>query len=270
METAKSRYNKFLKVIYIVCGLVGFMSYFFYFTKQFIWFEGPLPFAVAISGCLIAGIPVFFRKYFEKHIPKKPFKVLENIFAWGMLFYSVTFLSLAIYIFSAGGLQSDVGDLPDDSVFVVFGSKINGERPSNVMKKRLDKTLEYMTALPDSVCIVTGGQGADEISTEAAVMKKYLVENGISEDRIFEEDQARNSIQNVKLSVELMEKEQMADRHFVAVSNAFHIPRIKLICARVGVDSSFVLAKDPNWYTIYPTLVREYMSYVKLLIFGVE
>lgn len=270
MQLLKRRYNKFLKIAYIVCGLIGFLSYFVYFTKQFIWYEGTLPFAVAITGCLVAGVPVFFRKFFEKHLPKKLFKVLENIFAWGMLFYSVTFIMLAVYIFSAGGLQSDVDELPDDTAFIVFGSKINGDRPSSVMKKRLNKTIEYMEELPDSVCVVSGGQGSDEICPEAEVMKNYLMENGIDEDRILVEDKARNTIQNIKLSTELLEEEGMGDRHIVSVSNAFHIPRIKLICARLGVDSDFVLAKDPNWYTIYPTFVREYMSYAKLLILGAE
>ncbi len=270
METAKRRYNKFLKVIYIVGGLVGFFSYFFYFTKQFIWPEGVLPITVAVLGCLIAGVPVFFRRFFEKKLPHRLFKVLENIFAWCMLFYTVTFLSLVIYIFSAGGLQSNVDELPDDTAFIVFGSKINGDQPSSVMKKRLDKTLEYMSELPDSVCVVSGGQGNDEICPEAEVMKNYLVRNGIDESRVLVEDKARNTIQNVKLSLELLEREGMEDRHIVSVSNAFHIPRIELICSRLGVDSDFVLAKDPNWYTIYPTLVREYMSYAKLLICGTD
>lgn len=270
MGEAKRKYNKFLKIIYIVCGFVGFLSYFMYFTKQFIWYEGTLPFAVAIAGCLVAGIPVFFRKFFEKHLPKKLFKVLENIFAWGMLFYSVTFIALAVFIFSARGLQAEVEDLPQDTAFVVFGSKINGENPSSVLKKRLNKTIEYMEALPDSICVVTGGQGSDEICPEAEVMKNYLVENGIDESRILVEDKARNTVQNVKYAAELLEASGMDDRHVVSVSNAFHIPRIKLICSRLDVDSDFVLAKDPNWYTIYPTLVREYMSYAKLLILGTE
>lgn len=270
MDATKNRYNKFLKIIYIVCGLVGFVSYFFYFTKQFIWFEGTLPFAVAISGCLVAGVPVFFRKVFEKKLPHRLFKVLENIFAWGMLFYSVTFIALVVYIFSAGGLQSHVEELPEDSVFIVYGSKINGDRPSSVMKKRLNKTLEYMNALPDSICVVSGGQGSDEICPEAEVMKNYLMENGIAADRILVESKARNTVQNIKLSTELLRQSNMSDRHIVSVSNAFHIPRIKLICSRLGIDSDFVLAKDPNWYTIYPTMVREYMSYAKLLLLGTE
>lgn len=270
MNMLKTRYNKFLKIIYIVCGLIGFVSYFAYFTKQFIWNEGPLPFAVAFAGCIVAGVPVFFRRFFEKKLPHRLFKFLENLFGWGMFFYSVTFLALVIYIFSARGLQADVEDLPDDTAFVVFGSKINGESPSSVLKKRLDKTIEYMDELPDSVCVVSGGQGSDEVCPEAEVMKNYLVENGISEDRILVEDKSRNSIQNVKLSDELLKSAGWSERHRVSVSNAFHIPRIKLICARLGVESDFVLARDPNWYTIYPTFVREYMSYAKLLLFGAE
>ena len=56
----------------------------------------------------------------------------------------------------------------------------------------------------------------------------------------------------------------------MSVSNSFHIPRIKLLCARTGVDGDFVLAKNPNSNWLFPELVREYMAYVKLAITGAE
>ena len=52
----------------------------------------------AFLGIAVAGIPVFFRRFFEEKLPKKLFKILENIFAYGMLFYFVTFLCLSGFI----------------------------------------------------------------------------------------------------------------------------------------------------------------------------
>ena len=203
-------------------------------------------------------------------LPPKYFKVLENIFAWGMLFYTVTFLALVIYILNAGGMQVKADQVPENSAFIVYGAGIRDDRPGNVLKKRLNKTIEYMEASPDSICVVSGAQGPSENYTEAYVMKKYLTENGIDESRVLEEDRARNTKQNIKYSVELLEKEGEADRHIISVSNSFHIPRIKLLCSRTGVEGDFVLAKDPMPQWLFSELVREYMAYVKLFLTGTE
>ena len=87
----------------------------------------------------------------------------------------------------------------------------------------------------------------------------------------------RYGIPNMKLEkqvidrkIQIMEEEGIADYTIVSVSNAFHIPRIKLICSRLNCDSEFILAKDPNPYAMFAALVREYMAYGKLFLLGAE
>ena len=263
-------YNKAVKIIYTVCGSFGFIAYVSYLIKLIFWPSNKIELIAAFLGIAVAGIPVFFRKFFEKKLPRKLFKILENIFAWGMLFYCVTFLMLSVFILSAGALQTDVEDLSDDSVFIVYGAGLKGDQPGVTLRKRLDTAIEYMEQLPESVCIVSGGQGADEVMAEAAVMKNYLCEHGISEDRIFVEDRSSNTLENIKFSLNIIEKEGLNKDEIVSLSNAFHIPRIELIFSRLGIESEFVLAPDPNPYSMFSVLVREYMSYAKLLIFGTE
>ncbi|MBR6676744.1 MAG: YdcF family protein [Clostridia bacterium] len=264
------RYRKALKLIYILCGGFGFVAYVSFLIKLLLWPSNKIELIVALLGIAVAGIPVFFRSFFEKRLPKRLFFVLESIFAYGMLFYVVTFLCLSAFIFSAGALQADVDDLPEDAVFIVYGAGLKDGAPGATLKKRLNTAFEYMTAIPDSVCILSGGQGADEPWSEAQAMKDYLIELGLSEERIYIEDKSKNTIENVKLSKEIIEREGLNGDGIVSVSNAFHIPRIELICSRTGVKSEFVLAPDPNPYTLFSVIVREYMSYTKLLIFGTE
>lgn len=269
-EKFKNKYNGILKWIYIICGSFGFIAYVSYLLKLIFWPSNKLELIAAFLGIAIAGIPVFFRRFFQRKLPKKLFKVLENIFAYGMLFYCVTFLMLSSFILSAGALQSQPDELSEDCVFIVYGAGLSGETPGATLKKRLDKTIEYMNELPESVCIVSGGQGPDEPISEALAMKNYLLNNGISEERIYLEDRSRNTIQNIRNSYDIIEREDLNGDGIVSVSNAFHIPRIELICSRLDIESDFVLAKDPNPYSMFSVLVREYMSYAKLLIFGAE
>ncbi len=263
-------YDKAIKIIYMVCGSFGFIAYVSFLFKLIFWPSNMLELIAAFLGIAVAGIPVFFRKFFERKLPRKLFKVLENIFAWGMLFYCVTFLMLSVFILSAGALQTDADDLSEDSVFIVYGAGLKGDQPGVTLRKRLDTAVEYMEMLPESVCIVSGGQGADEVMAEAAVMKNYLCEQGIDEDRIYVEDRSSNTLENIKFSCEIIEKEGLNDEAIVSLSNAFHIPRIELIFSRLSVESEFVLAPDPNPYSMFSVLVREYMSYAKLLILGTE
>lgn len=263
-------YDKAVKIIYLVCGSFGFIAYVSYLLKLIFWPSNKIELIAAFLGIAVAGIPVFFRKFFERKLPKKLFWVLENIFAYGMLFYTVTFMMLSAFILSAGALQTDADELSEDCVFIVYGAGLKGEEPGVTLRKRLDTAVEYMELLPESVCIVSGGQGADEVMSEAAVMKNYLCEKGIDEERIYVEDKSSNTLENVKFSCNIIENEGLNGEAIVSLSNAFHIPRIELIFSRLGLESEFVLAPDPNPYSMFSVLVREYMSYAKLLIFGTE
>ena len=229
MEKAKKRYNKFLKFIYIVCGAFGFIAYVSYLIKIIIWPEGARGIIIAVAGCLVTLIPVVFRKAFEKHLPHRLFKVLENIFAWGMLFYTVTFLTLVIYILNAGGMQVKADQVPENSAFIVYGAGIRDDRPGNVLKKRLDKTIEYMEASPDSICVVSGAQGPSENYTEAYVMKKYLTENGIDESRVHIDETATSTKENIRAFLALLEASDMEKAQRISVSSDFHMPRIALL-----------------------------------------
>ena len=263
-------YDKIIKIIYLVCGGFGFVAYFSYLLKLIFWPSNKMELIAAILGIAVAGIPVFFRGFFERKLPGKLFKVLENIFAYGMLFYFITFMMLSTFILSAGALQTDAEDLSEDSVFIVYGAGLKGDEPGVTLQKRLDTAIDYLEMLPDSVCIVSGGRGRDEIMSEAQVMKNYLCDHGIAEDRIYIEDKSSNTLENIKFSCKIIEEEGLNSDAIVSLSNAFHIPRIELIFSRIGVESEFVLAPDPNPYSMFSVLVREYMSYVKLLIFGTE
>ncbi len=269
-KTVITGYRKALKIVYYICGGFGFIAYFSYLLKLLFWPSNKIELIAAFLGIAVAGIPVLFRKKLEEKLPPKLFFVLESIFAYGMLFYTISLAALCAYVFSASSFQADKADMGKDPVFIVYGAGVNDDRPGATLQKRLDKAYEYMVALPESLCIVTGGQGSDEIMPEGEIMKNYLVERGIDENRIYVEDRARNTTENIRYSYEIIEKEGLSERCSVSVSNAFHIPRIRLLLSRLGKEGEFILGEDPNSFAMLSVMVREYMSYAKLLIFGVE
>ena len=69
---------------------------------------------------------------------------------------------------------------------IVLGAQIYEWGPSPVLKHRLESAVIYLEENPDTICIVSGGQGSNEPCPEAEGMASYLIEHGISERSYFD------------------------------------------------------------------------------------
>lgn len=144
----------------------------------------------------------------------------------------VTSVFLAVYG------KRDNSSYDEDAVIVLgYGSK-DGNIPP-MLKNRLDKTLEYHRRNPDAVIIVSGGRGNETKQSEASVMKKYLVENGIPDSTIIKEDKSRTTVENFKFSADLLDKKQSV----VLITNIFHIYRSERYAKAFGIDANHIGAK---------------------------
>lgn len=63
-----------------------------------------------------------------------------------------------------------------EKVVIVLGAGLRKDRPSLLLRYRLDKAYEYAVAHPDALVITTGGQGRDEWVPEGQAMRNYLIE----------------------------------------------------------------------------------------------
>lgn len=204
-----------------------------------------------------------------KKILKKTYKPLTVIFYSGMILFFVVF---TVFCFLILGYTS--GNIPDNpDLVIVLGCQVYGYNPSTELKSRLNKSIGILNKYPDLICIVSGGQGYDETVAEAAVMKKYLVDNNISENRIYEEDESSNTLENLLLSKKLIEDNNLKHGNIIIVTSEYHIPRATLIAKRIyPADAQFyaVKAKSP-FPMIFPLfnagIVREFFAFVKSFIF---
>lgn len=262
----KSNYRKALKILYYVFGLFAFVSYFTYFVKLLIWRETAFNFVIAICGCIITIVPVAFRPFFEKYIPNKVFRLLENLFTYGMGIYTVSFIALVVYVSSARVNNTKLQDIESDSVVIVFGAGLTHDKPGSVLRRRLNSAVEILNEKDSAVCIVTGCQGENESVSEASAMRDYLIEKGIDEERIFVEDRARNTIENIEYSKDLADSVAPNSR-LVLVSSAFHVPRIMMIAKSMSLHCDYVFAENSKPLSLYASFVREYMAYIKFIVF---
>ena len=122
-------------------------------------------------------------------------------------------------------------------VSVVFGNEIkpNGE-PSPRLKARLDKAIQLYQQGYAPVIIVSGGiepKGFDE----ALVMKSYLVHNGIAENRIYSDNQGKNTYSTAH-NVSLMMRSN-GWKSVLLVSQFYHLARSRLAFERFGITTVY-------------------------------
>ena len=120
---------------------------------------------------------------------------------------------------------------------LVLGAKVNENGPSVSLWDRIYAARDYLEAHPQTVAIVSGGQGKDEPMSEALCMYTHLVELGIAPKRILMEDQATSTWENLHFSLDLIET-AFGERpsELSILSSEYHLFRASLFTRACGVD----------------------------------
>lgn len=155
----------------------------------------------------------------------------------------------------------------DPQVMIVLGCRVMpGGEPSILLQDRLDTALDYLDDHPDMTVVVSGGQGSNEPTSEAACMADYLEEHGVDSDQILLEDQSSNTKENLIYSRELLEEHGIVvlRDEVLVVSNGFHLTRAQMLAERYGYKSVSALAAPtshiPSRIQMY---IREPLALVK-------
>ncbi len=262
--------KKILNVI--LCFLAGFtlLNYTVYLIHLIAFPEQPLAFIITFCVIGAVALPVIFRKRLKKLL-KKAYPVLKGIWAACLLFYVVTFSVMVVGIFSSE--KTEPASLPENTVVIVYGAKINGTKeapyPGKFLKYRLDLAAEVLKDAPGSVCIVCGGKGDNEPCAEAEVMRDCLISAGIDPGRIYVDDRSKNTLENIENAMRIMEENGLSGNAVACLSTDYHIPRIRFLCNKAGLRANYYYsASSPNFFGLWSGLVREYMSYGKLVLTG--
>lgn len=143
----------------------------------------------------------------------------------------------------------------EDATLVVLGCRTYGDRPSIMLASRLEAAYNYLMENPQAVCVVSGGQGADEPISEGEFMYQYLVKKGIAPERIYRETESTSTRENLLFSKAVIEKEGL-NPQIAIVTNEYHEYRASMVAKALGLEHSAVPAKTPWW--LFPTYyIRE-------------
>lgn len=227
------------KIRWLLVGILALLGIFVRMALPGYHFSGYVILGVAaVIGC------VLLLRILAKHHPR-PAKILLTILLCclgvGLIGAAVT----GVIIVKAGAGQS----VPCDYV-VVLGAGVNGTVPSLSLRERLDAAYDYLTEFPESICIVSGGQGNGEEISEAQCMFNDLTARGIDENRVWMEEQATDTRENIRFSLDLIE-EKTGNRptEIGLVSSEYHLYRANLFAREEKIISYGIPART-SWVTL--------------------
>jgi uncharacterized SAM-binding protein YcdF (DUF218 family) len=201
---------------------------------------------------------IFISNDFEPHMTWV--SVVLMLTGYSVFYISFVFLAFMFYSTAIRWLPRRV----DFDYIVVLGcGLINGDQVSRLLGDRLDKAFKvYDRSMSACKIICSGGKGPDETISEAEAMKNYLIEtHGISPKDIILEDQSANTMENLRNSMEIIQKR--GGRQFTAVvSSGYHIMRADIYASKLNFDETGIGAHTALYY--WPSaMIREYAALVK-------
>lgn len=177
----------------------------------------------------------------------------------GVGLLALTVLLLVLCCLVASRLRSEP-ETPCPTV-LVLGCQVRGTAPSLLLGYRIQAAADYLNANPEAVAILSGGRGSGEDITEAACMYNSLTAKGIDPARLYLEEQSGVTLENLRFSLELMEREGLSGP-VVIVSNGFHLYRAMKMAEDLGLEAQGLAARS-SWYSRPTYVLREALALVQ-------
>jgi uncharacterized SAM-binding protein YcdF (DUF218 family) len=123
----------------------------------------------------------------------------------------------------------------ESDAIVVLGAAQYVGRPSPVLRARLDHALNLWRRGLAPVMIFTGGTGAGDTTSEAAVSRVYALKHGVPDTAILTENEGKTTRQSLAAVSAIMHARQM--RTAILVSDPFHMLRLRILSTHYGVNA---------------------------------
>ena len=218
---------------------------------------------IILSFLLVAGEVFLFR--FDYYATGSQLEVMihdlvANLFAAVYLYFECMLIGTIVAFFIVARYEPE----PDKDFLIILGCGLRKDgTPSPLLRGRIDRALAFAEKQKaqtgkDLVFITSGGQGPDEVISESASMKRYMMEKGIPGERIIEENRSTDTLENMKFSKEKIQEVNPEGSVAFATTN-YHVFRSGLCARRVKMRAVGMGAKT-KWYFWPNAAVREFVG----------
>ena len=184
--------------------------------------------------------------------------LVANVFAAAYLYFECMVIGTII----ADAITARYEPEPDKDFIIILGCRLMPDgTPTPLLKGRIERArlfAEKQEALTGkkAVFVTSGGKGGDELISESASMKQYLLEQGVPKERIVEEDRSANTFENMQFSKEKIRERDPGARIAFSTTN-YHVFRSGLYARRVKMRAVGMGART-KWYYWPNAAVREF------------
>jgi uncharacterized SAM-binding protein YcdF (DUF218 family) len=232
---------------------------------------------IILSFLLVGGLVFLF--IFDRFASGSVREVMlhdlfANLFAAVYLYFECMLIGAIV----ADSIAARYEPEPDKDFLIILGCGIRKDgTPSPLLRGRIDRALSFAARQKeqtgrDLIFVTSGGRGPDEPISESASMKRYLLEQGVPEERIVEEDRSTDTFENMKFSKEKIQAINPEGKVAFATTN-YHVFRGGL-CARRVKMRAVGMGSDTKWYFWPNAAVREFVGLLtahrlkQALVFG--
>ena len=243
----------------LVCGILAALAFFLKFCVP------GYSFSALVCCCLIALIvfytvmPMVGLKF--PLFARLSTRIFTVVLVLGLLVVGIT---EAIIIHASFGNPKE-----QVQYMVVLGAKVNPDGPSVSLWDRIKGAYEYLEAHPDVIAVVSGGMGSDEPITEAECMYRELVNLGIDPKRIWREEEATSTWENLHFTLDLIEeKTGQRPEKLGVLSSEYHLFRASLFAKANDVEFVGIPARTSRLSQMINHFMREVAGVWHYILLG--
>lgn len=140
----------------------------------------------------------------------------------------------ALWVISAAAvlIWSSRDEARPAQAIVVLGAAQYAGKPSPVLRARLDHALDLWNRHLATLLILTGGTGAGDTTSEAAVGRTYAKKRGVPDSAILVESEGRTTSESMRAVAGMLEVRGLQSA--LLVSDPFHMLRLRILARRFG------------------------------------
>ncbi len=153
---------------------------------------------------------------------------------------------------------------------IVLGAAVFRNRPSPVLRERINHALKLYESGTVDKLIFTGGVGWNDSQSEAEVARRYALARGVPDNDILIETTSTSTAENLE-NAQLIGTEQGLST-FLIVSTPYHMKRALAIAEDLGMEAYSSPTRSTRWinrYTHSRAYVREVAGYLAYLFLRV-
>lgn len=220
---------------------------------------------IILAFLLVAGEVFLF--LYDYYATGSQFEVMlhdlfANLFAAVYLYFECMLIGAIVANIIVVKYEPD----KDKDFLIILGCGLRKDgTPTPLLRGRIERALAFDKRQREEtgkklIFVTSGGQGENEANSESLAMKNYLLERGIPEERIIEEDKSTDTFENMKYSKEKIEERSENAKIAFSTTN-YHVFRSGLFARRVKMRAVGMGAKT-KWYYWPNAAVREFVGLI--------